>query len=121
MTTTNVKRKDVAQIVAATFPDYKGRKFRIEPRTTWTLSNLNWDGGTRSQYRTCTLDGSRSLGRADRYNAMAPWANDAEGKVMPVPQGAIIVEHVMHCGRDEGLYIYVNPQDMPKLLEAARG
>ena len=116
MTITNVKRKDVAQIVAATFPDYKGRKFRIEPRATVTFSNLNWDGGTRSQYRTCTLDGSQSLGRADRYNAQAPWANALEGKTIPIPAGALIVEHAMFCGKDAGLYIYVNPQDMPKLL-----
>ena len=113
------KRRDVAAIVAATFPEYAGRKFRVEPRTTWTLSNLNWDGGTRSQYRTCTVDGAQSLGRADRYNAQPPWANDAEGKVMPVPVGAVIVEHAMFCGKDAGLYIYVNPADMPKLLPHA--
>ena len=118
--TLNVKRRDVAAIVAATFPEYKGRTFRIEPRLNVTLSNLNWGGGggSRSQYRTCTLQG-QALGGADKYNAQAPWANKAEGAYIPIPTGAVIVEHSIFCGKDTGLRIYVNPHDMPKLLPGA--
>ena len=113
----SVKRQDVAAIVAATFPDYKGRKIKVSSRANIVLTDLNWSGGTRSQYRTCTIAG-QGLGGADRYNAQAPWANQAEGKSVPVPPGAVIVEHSMFCGKDGGLRIYVNPADMPKLLPA---
>ncbi len=114
-----VKRQDVAQIVRATFPNYKGRKFRIEPASSVTLYDLNWSGGTRNQYRTCTLAGE-SLGGADKYNTQAPWANQAEGKDVPVPPGAVVVQHADFCGKDLGLRIYVNPVDMPTLLPAPR-
>lgn len=113
-----VARQDVAAIVAATFPSYKGRKFRIAAKDAVSLQDLNWSGGTRSQYRGCTLDG-KSSGAADGYNARAPWDNPAEGATIPIPVGFALVEHVIFCGKDLGLRIYVNPADMPKLLPNA--
>jgi hypothetical protein len=116
---TNVKRNEVAAIVNATFGDYRGRKIRVAPTETVHISDLNWSGGTRSQYRACTLDG-RSLGGMDRYNAMAPWANPAEGASLPLVPGACVVEHSIFCGKDSGLRIYVHPDDMPRLISDQR-
>jgi len=116
MTTIKTKRADVAPLVAATFPDYKGRKITVQPATSVMLHSLNWDGGSRSQYRTCSTDGA-PIGSADRYNAMAPWANPAEGQNIPVPQGAVVVRHSIFSGKDAGLTIYINPADMPAWLE----
>lgn len=115
--TINVKRKDIAKIVAATFPDYKGRKFKIEARSQVTLTDLNWSGGSRSQYRTCTLGGNY-IGGADKYNAQAPWAHQAENATVPIPPGAVVVRHTLFCGKDLGLTVYVNPADMPRLIPA---
>jgi hypothetical protein len=112
-----VTRAQVAPLVRGTFPNYQGRKFRVEAAEAVTLADLNWSGGTRSQYRACTLTGEPT-GGADRYNAMAPWANPAEGQRLPVPAGFAVVEHTQFCGKDLGLRIYLNPVDMPKLLEA---
>ena len=111
----NVTRNDVSAIVRATFPHYKGRKFRVQAKEKVTLSDLNWSGGTRSEYRACTLDGCHT-GGADSYNRMAPWENQAEGKSLPIPSGFVVVEHSIFCGKDTGLRIYVNPADMAKLL-----
>lgn len=113
-----VTRADIPQIVRATFPDYRGRKFKVQATEKVTLHDLNWSGGSRSQYRTCTLNGTPA-GSADRYNAMAPWENIAEGKSLPVPQGFAVVRHSIFCGKDTGLTVYVNPADMPKLLTKA--
>ena len=110
-----VKRADVEPLVRATFPEYRGRKIRVQPRERVTFSSLNWEGGSRSQYRACTLTGQWT-GSAAKYNAQAPWANQAEGKSVDIPPGACIVEHVMFCGKDLGLRIYVRPEDMPRLL-----
>lgn len=109
-----VSRKDVAQIVAATFPDYRGRKIKVGASADVTLHDLNWSGGTRSQYRTCTVAG-QPTGSADRYNHMAPWEK-AEGATLPIPAGFVCVEHTFFCGKDSGLRIYVNPADMPKMI-----
>ena len=112
-----VSRRDVDAIVRATFPDYRGRKLRVAAAETVTLHDLNWSGGTRAQYRSCTLAG-RFLGGADKFNAQAPWANDGEGVALPVPAGSCLVEHSIFCGHDCGLTIFVNPADMPKYLPA---
>jgi len=110
-----VKRNDVAPIVNGSFPQYRGRKYRIVASETVTLTDLNWSGGTRSQYRAVMLDG-KPLGNADRFNQVAPWANPAEGITIPIPVGTCVVEHTMFCGKDLGIKVWVNPADMPKLL-----
>ena len=115
-TFTAVSRKEVAAIVNATFPEYKGRKIRVAATETVGLYDLNWSGGTRSQYRACTLEG-RSLGSSAKYNAMAPWdSRQVEGQFLPLVPGACVVEHQIFCGKETGLRIYVHPSDMPKML-----
>lgn len=113
----NVKRNDIEPIIRATFPGYKGRKIRLLAREAISLQGLNWDGGSRSQYRACTLEGHMT-GGSDRYNAMHPMDNPAEGMRLPIPQGAVVVEHSIFMGKDSGLRVYVNPADMPRLLPA---
>jgi hypothetical protein len=81
-----LKPADVKHIVAATFPDYRRKKVWVYAAETVTLHDLNWSGGTRAEYRTCTIDG-QSAGTAAKYNAMAPWDNIAEGKTLPVCRG----------------------------------
>jgi hypothetical protein len=113
-----VQRKDVAAIVRATFPGYKGRKIRIVVQDSVTLIDLNWSGGTRCQYRACTLAGE-PLGNTDRFAAMAPWVNPAEGITLPIAPGACVVEHSIFLGKDAGLRIYIHPSDRPALLPTA--
>lgn len=115
-----VTRKQVPAIVNATFPGYKGRKIGVKAVESVTFIDVNWSGGTRSQYRACALDGTPTE-RQPNMGAMPPWANPFEGKTVALPAGFVIVEHVMFCGKDLGLRIYVNPADMPKLLPAVGG
>jgi len=110
-----VSRKDVKVLVEATFPEYRGRKFRLMASNSVVLTDLNWSGGSRSVYRACTITG-QSTGDSSKYNAQAPWNNQAEGKVLSIPPGFVVVEHSDFCGKDMGLRIYVNPADMPKFL-----
>lgn len=113
-----VSRKDVAKLVDATFPEYKGRKFRIVASTTVCLQELNWSGGTKSQYRAASFEGDY-LGSADKFSLLAPWANKAEGVVVPIPHGTVVVEHTIFTGRDLGLRIWVHPSDMPRFVKSA--
>jgi hypothetical protein len=110
-----VTKREIGAIVLGSFPEYRGRKFRLYASETVILSDLNWSGGTRSQYRAVTLDGF-PVGNTDKYNQVAPWNNPAEGQVVPIPQGIVVVEHVLFCGKDLGLKVWANPADMPKLL-----
>jgi hypothetical protein len=110
-----VKRADVARLVAATFPDYKGRRITLRPSTSVTIHDLNWSGGTRNQYRTCTIEG-RPVGTSARYNQIAPWENPAEGVNLPIPPGFAVVCSGQFQGRPTPLRIYVHPGDLAALI-----
>ena len=78
MNTIKVRRAEVAPLVAATFPAYKGRTFRVQIAEKVGLYDINWFGGSRSQYRAATLSGE-PLGSTDRFSTMAPWDHQVEG------------------------------------------
>ena len=108
----------ISAIVKATFPSYRRKKVYVCASETVQVYDLNWSGGTRSQYRACTLDG-RELGALDKYSACAPWNNPAEGQTLPVPVGAVVVRGGHFCGKESLLCLTVNPADMPKYLPSA--
>ena len=112
------KDRGIAAIVKATFPSYKRKKVYVKASESVSIQDLNWSGGTRCEYRACTLDGLE-LGSLDRYSAMAPWNNPAEGQLLPVPIGACVVRGGYFCGKESLLTIHVNPADMPKYLSVA--
>lgn len=109
--------KEFAKILRATCGNYRKRNVLIQAAETVHVYDLNWSGGTRSEYRACTIDG-QFLGGLDKYNAMAPWANPAEGQMLPTVQGAVVVRSGFFCGKESIATIYVHPSDMPKLLTA---
>lgn len=113
-----VSKKQIAPLLAATFPDYTGRKFFVQAAERVTLWDLNWCEGSRTQYRTATISG-QTLNNRDTYNHVAPWANMAEGKEIPVPVGAIVASNTISQGRECGVTFYINPADMPRLIGAA--
>ncbi len=112
-----VRKDEVAPLIRATFPEYRGRTIRVEFRENVSLQDLNWSGGSRTQYRACTLSGE-GLGSSAKYNAMAPWdSRQVEGQTVAVPPGACMVRHSYFCGKDVGLTITINPADAPKWIE----
>lgn len=113
----HVERAAVEAIARATFPGYSGKAFKIVAAESVRLHDLNWRGGTRSEYVAATLDGQR-LGDMSAYNAAAPWANAGEGQSVTIPDGACVVEHSQFCGRDMGLTVYVRPDALAAYLPA---
>lgn len=115
MQTIHVKREDVAPLIGATFPGYQGRKLKVIAATRVEFNDLNWSGGSRSQYRACELTG-KALGGMDAYNQAAPWNNPAEGQIIDLPRGACVVKQTIFRGHDTGLTFYIHPDDMPDRL-----
>ncbi len=114
-----VKRAEVARLIAATFPNFRGRKIYREVTDRVLLHDLNWSGGTRNVYRSCTIAGT-PVGGSDKYGRMAPWENPAEGATLPLPAGFVVVCSGEFQGRSTGLTIYVHPDDLtPELPPAA--
>lgn len=107
-----VSKADIRPILAASFPQYSGRKFAIEPAERVTLHDLNWGGGTRNEYIAVRFDGSSS-----RLVSAAPWVEYREGVTVELPKDTLIVQHTDFCGHDLGIRIYAHPSLMPKFLK----
>jgi hypothetical protein len=105
-------RKQAAKIIAATFPNYKGRKIRLEHVAKVTFSDTNWCEGSRSQYAAMATNGQSEV---LNMKGVAPWNNPIEGKTFPLPPGYLIVEHTIFCGKDCGLTVYMNPDSAGEL------
>ena len=111
-----ISTKEAAAIIKATFPAYRRKTVYVRPAESVVLQDLNWSGGTRSEYRACTLDGV-ALGNSEKYHAMAPWdARQVEGQKLPVMPGACVVRGGHFCGKESKLTIYVHPSNMPAYL-----
>ena len=114
MTAIKLTTKQASKIVAASFPDYRGRKFTLKFEQRITFWDTNWGGGTRNQYAFVSSDGRTAI-----LNASAPWVNAIEGQTFDIPADVLVVEHSVFCGKDMGITIYSHPCHLPKWLPAA--
>ena len=111
MNTIKITRKQALPIIRATFPNYNGRKVKVEFRESITFFDTNWGGGTKNTYAFVRADGAIA-----HYDAPAPWVNPVEGKTVPLPPDVIVVCHSIFCGQDCGLTIYAHPSLAEKML-----
>jgi len=116
MNSISLASKEVKAIINATFDNYRKRTVLIKPTTTVRLSGLNWDGGSRTEYRACTIDG-RPANRTANMSGPPPWANPFEGKSIEIPEGFIVVSGGHFCGKVSTLTLHVHPNNMPKLIK----
>lgn len=110
--------KEFRGIIAATFPEYKRHHVMVIPCVSTTIWGLNWSGGSRAEYRACTLAGE-ATGSLDKYQLLAPWDKkmlEISGSEMPMLPGHVVVKGGHFCGKVAMLYIYCHPSDMPKML-----
>jgi hypothetical protein len=106
--------KQAKPIVKLTFPEYHGRKFKLEFTDRITFYDTNWSGGTKNCYAFLRSDGAvRGL------TVPAPWVNPVEGKTVEIPKDILVVVHQYFCGMDVGVTIFANPANSPKWLTDA--
>src|SRR3990167_10052114 len=108
-----VRRNDVLSLINASFPDYKGRKFRVLPRTGPLQMISYWEGGSRSYFVIIDMVRGRSM-EVPQNGTMYDDPTIPSHK--DVPPGYVVVEHRIFCGKDLGLRFHVHPKDMPALL-----
>jgi len=113
MTTINISRKQAKTVLAATFPEYAGRKITVRFTDRVTFSDLNWGGGTKNEYKFIRSDGA---------TAEMPfhWYNPPEGLTVDIPTNVMVVEHSYYCGQDLGVTIHVNPAWAPRWLTSGK-
>jgi hypothetical protein len=110
--TIKLTKAQAKNIVNATFPDYTGRKFKLEISDTISFYDLNWSGGT------CNKFVAVANGEIHGMFVPAPWKNTAEGQTVDLPSEIVVVEHSFFCGHDMGITIHINPANTQKWLEA---
>lgn len=115
--TTTLRKAQVAEIIAATFPEYRGRKFRACESTTVAVENV-WGGGTKDDTRAVKQFGNK-LAVAEMKAAAFGDARRAFPS-FEVPDDVLVVVHSIFCGRDVGITIHYSPNSIfkPRLIEA---
>jgi hypothetical protein len=104
----------LAAIVDATFPNYKRRTIRLRPDTEVTLHNLNWDEGSRSEYKACIVDGNTA-------RPYALFTTMRESMTVSIPPNVVVVQGGTFCGKQATLYLHVNTDDMERALALQEG
>lgn len=105
-------RKDVPTPILNCFPDYKGRKFRIVESNSYTSNNY-WSEGSRAYYKLLDLEtGHITEPTSETSN---PFRSIAHAS-FEIPPNHVIVEHMISCGNDMGLFIYTQAQNITKML-----
>jgi len=113
-----LKKADVKALLELTHADYKGRKFQLDIRETYTMQNY-WSGGTKHDV-ICVmqeLDKDLKVIKPSHLTTV-PWNAEAH-KTVKIPKSVIFVERVWFCGKDLGLYFIVSPDSLwlPRLIK----
>jgi len=105
---------DVQAMARRAFPDYGGRKFKLDYSGRPVNVTSYWDGGSRDYYVALDLATGRTLPVPQNGTPFdgGPVAPDG----VSVPPGYIIAEHSIFCGKDMGLTFYVHPDSATKFL-----
>lgn len=100
-------RKDqVREILDRTFPNYKGRSFRLEITESVYIDPYG-GGGTWSKY--FLLDTATDRVAPYRIPEGGPFRDDNAFKSHALPSNAVLIEHRHFCGHDMGIVFHVNP------------
>jgi len=103
------------KIVSATFPEYTGRKFKLSTDIPDRLDSY-WDGGTRETFVFFCLDTQRHAGVKSNH----PLFERGNPNVLEVlPFRILLVKHSILRGKDAGITVYANKEDLAPLLPEA--
>jgi hypothetical protein len=106
--------KQARPIVKLTFPEYHGRKFKLQFADRITFYDTNWAGGTKNEYKFVHV-----TGKVVALHAPAPWINLIEGNTVELPANVLVVVRQYFQGMEVGITIFANPSWSPKWLEGA--
>ena len=110
--TTYLDTKAIAPI--ARMLSYRKRQFALTVTTRVTLQDLNWSGGTRSEYHAIRLADLATA--SPQLSVRPPWDNPAEGTTVEIPAGVAIARTGHFCGKPYTMTLYVRPENAPLLL-----
>ena len=108
-----------ARLMKASFPDYRGRKYRIVVTEGPISLNSHWAGGSRDYFQVVRLADGAAVTVPQNGSGFEP-ASVNQGLIpalqerLPAP-GIAVVEHSIFCGKDIGLTLHVHPSNFDSL------
>jgi hypothetical protein len=105
---------DVKRLASQTFPNYKGRKFKLDNSGHPVNVTSYWDGGSRDYYVALNLATGQTLPVPQNGTPFDGGPVAPNG--VKVPQGYVIAEHSIFMGKDSGITFYVDPQSATQFL-----
>lgn len=106
----------VSKLIAATFPEYTGRKVRVTVADFVSLGGNYWDGGTRYFKAFVGIDTLQARVLPSNHPIMERGRLGARNEQVPLIPNAVMVEHTIFQGEDCGITLYVHPMNRARLL-----
>lgn len=104
-----------ARIIAAAYPGYRGKKFRIEVCDYPIDVRSYWDGGSRDYFTFVNLS-TLETAAMPAQSGFDPKIAGAEA--VTIPAGFACVRHSIFCGKDAGMTIMIGSANAAPLLPA---
>ena len=116
MKVTTKTAPEVIEVAKRAFPNYTGRKYSLEVFKGPKRLDSCWDGGSRDTYKVIPLTKS-TTGMFKVPENGTPFSNDGIiCELSDLPEGLALVCHCIFCGRDIGLTVYVNANNMNQTM-----
>ena len=107
--------KTIKAILKASFPDYKGRKVSIETGYIPQQLDSYWFEGSRDYYAFVQLDENFKCLQVHSNHPL--FEKNQPRELNGLPKGIVLVQHTYFCGKDAGITIYANKEDVTPLIE----
>lgn len=111
-TTIAVRKAEVAELLAVAFPEYRGRKYKVEIAETVWIDRIG-GGGSYDEIVALYQDKGAWFGARPVVSEMT-----APCGYLPLERRVIYAVHSMFCGKDIGVTFHVHPQSpyLPKMI-----
>lgn len=101
--TASLKDPLVKSVVQTAFPNYRGRKIRIRYQVKSISLRSYWDGGSKDTFVVMRLVDKKAVKAPTSHPVFDHWDGVDN---FEIPEGFIVVEHSIFCGRDAGITIH---------------
>jgi hypothetical protein len=100
-----------------TFPDYKGKHYRVRLAEKTIFGGTQWSGGSKTEYAIVDISQVEHGGLA-KHVPEAPFLQRSgmHEEYTAIPPNFIVVEHEYVCGKDMGITFVLNPIAGTKFL-----
>ena len=116
MSTHHIDKPDafLMKMIKTCYPSYNGRKFKIDTDTPSQLRSY-WAAGSKDNFIFYEL----ATGKIAPVHSNHPFFEaDQPTRLKKLPVGFVIVKHSIFCGKDMGITVYGNIENINPLLPA---